>query len=138
MGLFWAVAHRFLATGVMAPVGAPRRRAAALLQHLSTSRPSPCSAGSAGPMVVARDGDGWAREIGPDPAAPPHPHRLTAAQEETFRTEGFLLLRNIIPPNLVVSALDAVDQMIYEYEQQKPAAHGGKIKPRHRAPPLDF
>ena len=59
-------------------------------------------------------------------ASPPHrpAHRLTAAREATFRTDGFLLLSSIIQPDLVASALDAVDQMIYEYEQEKPQARG--------------
>ena len=88
------------------------------------------SEGSAGAIVAVRDGDGWRREMH-DPqsgtASPPHrqAHRLTAAREATFRTDGFLLLSSIIQPDLVASALDAVDQMIYEYEQEKPQARGG-------------
>jgi ectoine hydroxylase-related dioxygenase (phytanoyl-CoA dioxygenase family) len=52
-------------------------------------------------------------------------HRLTPAQAEAFATDGYLLVKGVVSPSLVARALDAADQMISEYEAEKPEKHGG-------------
>eukprot|EP01045_Picozoa_sp_COSAG04_P001049 COSAG04_NODE_31_length_35649_cov_21.693052_18_plen_328_part_00 len=82
------------------------RRTAAILRHLA---PAPAAA-------VAE----------PEPAAPSPAadHRLTAAQEVSFRRDGYLHLKRCIPAELVGRCLDAVNQMVAEYEQERPEKHG--------------
>ena len=82
-----------------------RRRTAVMLRHLVSA-----------PAAAVTE---------PEPAAPsPTDHRLTAAQEESFRRDGYLHLKRCIPAELVGRCLDAVNQMVAEYEQERPEKHG--------------
>ena len=83
-------------------------RTAALLWHLSPAQTTATS-------VAVPEGD----------AGDASDRRLTSAQARSFASDGFLHLKHAIPPKLVERALGAVDQMISEYEAERPGKHGG-------------